>query len=305
MQAARSLVEDVEAAVAGSDPERRVRLLRAVTDLFMGQADRLGAEQVGLFDNVIGMLAQEIDRTARLELAERLARSAHAPRRTVRMLALDHDPEIAGPVLAASPLITPEDLATVIAERGPDHLAAVARRSDLPSDLAAEIVKRGDHRAQAALLHRGPRPVEDGEKAARRARKTTSAAVREAAVRLRGSAAAGGPTEEEIEEMLADRRIAEALAALAIRSGLPASVVAQAYAAAQPEPLMFIIRAEGLGWNVLSGLLEARTAEHGASPDLDDVRESFDLLSEATAGRVLRFVSLRTATERPPTALSA
>ncbi len=306
MQAARSLVEDVEAAVAGSDPERRVRLLRAMTDLFVGQAERLGAEQVGLFDNVIGVLAQEIDRTARLELAERLAHSANAPRRTIRMLALDHDPEIAGPVLAASPLVALEDLATVVAERGVDHLLAVARRPDLEPSLAAEILRRGDHRAHAALLHRGPRPGEDKEKPNRRTRRTTSTtAVRDAAVRLRGAAAAGGPTEDEIEEMVTDGRIAEALAALAIRSGLPASVVAQAYAAPQPEPLMFIVRAEGLGWSVLSGLLDARGAEKGAAPDLDELKESFELLTESTAGRVMRFVSVRAATERPPAALSA
>ncbi len=306
MQAARSLVEDVEAAVAGADQDRRVRLLRAVTDLFMGQADRLGADQIGLFDNVIGVLAQEIDRTARLELAEKLAAARNAPRRTIRMLALDHDPEIAGPVLAASPLISREDLATVVAERGPDHLAAVARRAELPPALAAEILRRGDGRAHAALLRRGRLSGEEAGDARRSSGKPPStASVRDAAVRLRGSTVAGGPTGEEIEGMLREGRVAEALAALAIRAGLPAAVVARAYAAPQPEPLMFIVRAQGLSWDVLAGLLETRSAGRGYGPDLEDVRESFGLLTEATANRVLRFVSLRSATEKSAEALRA
>jgi uncharacterized protein (DUF2336 family) len=73
--------------VASSRPDRpgrravqlaRRELLRGVTDLFF-TAENHGDVEMGLFDDVMGQLAGDMEEAVRIELAERLGQAAAPP----------------------------------------------------------------------------------------------------------------------------------------------------------------------------------------------------------------------------------
>ncbi len=322
MNSVQLLVKDIESAVGGHDEAQRVRMLRSVTELFFTQADRLGDDHMQVFDEVIIRLAQEIDRLARIELSRKLSIAEKAPRKTVRSLALDADAEVATPILERSTLVSQDDMMIVITERGPDHLLALARRGDLNPSVTDALIQRGDGRVHAALLRNrsaqfssfGMRRLAretpaDATAAPERANpgrppEDLSKAVSNAAQEIRTLAATGRLDEAAVQDMLASGRTPEALAAIALLSDMATPVIMRAYAAAQPDPMMFIARALGFGWATLAAVLETKESDPARPPDMAAIRASFDLLTVATAQRVLRFVSLR-ALAPQPTALSA
>lgn len=325
MNSIQALVRDVENAVGGHDEVRRLRMLRSVTELFFAEADRLGDEQIGVFDEVIVRLAEEIDRLARIDLARRLAATDKGPRKTVRSLALDRDAEVAGPVLERSPLLYQDDLMTVIAERGPEHRNAVARRAELSIALTDALIRCGEPAVLATLLRNRTaqfssngmrllardgsaiRGAETSEAASvprpRRTPDEMALAVNRAAAHIRALAASGRLDEPAVLDLLTSGRVAEALAGVALLSDVPPSLILRAFGAPQPDPLMFIAKALGFGRRTFEALLESKGTPLGEA-EMQAVRAGFELLTVQTAQRVLRFVSLRARQERP-TALSA
>jgi uncharacterized protein (DUF2336 family) len=146
MQPIRSFVREVEGAIASGQEGRRLEVLRQLTTLFIEQSPQLGEQHVTVFDEVIHRLASEIEFRARVELSERLADIANAPRKTVRNLALDEDIQVAGPVLVRSPRLDEADLLEVAQNRGQDHLLVLSTRKHLTEAVTDVIVTRGDER---------------------------------------------------------------------------------------------------------------------------------------------------------------
>lgn len=85
-------------------------------------------------------------------LAERLATVNEAPSYLIRQLAADAAPGVAGPVLAASPLLNDTDLLEAAGRGGDDRLKAIAQRPTLSKALQAAIIKSGSAPAMATLL---------------------------------------------------------------------------------------------------------------------------------------------------------
>lgn len=143
--AIKSIVADVEAAVASGDAERRRTMLRDMANLFAGDAARLSVDQVAAFDVVIMRLARDMETEARAELSERLADFPNAPGTVVRNLAFDPSAEVAGPILERSTRLSEDDLVHVAEQRGQGHLLAVTRRSVLSKRVTDILVHRGDN----------------------------------------------------------------------------------------------------------------------------------------------------------------
>lgn len=139
-----SVVGEVEAAVAGGDPTRRVETLRRVTDLFLARAPSLTEGHVTAFDEVILRLSRDLEFRARVELSERLADCGQAPRRVTRQLATDEAIEVAGPVLERSARLDEDTLVEIARARGQAHLMALSRRSILSERVTDVLVDRGD-----------------------------------------------------------------------------------------------------------------------------------------------------------------
>src|SRR6516225_7460028 len=97
-----NLLSQLEVALAGKELSRRADVLRRVTDLFVAGSGGFSADQVELFDQVMGQLIENAEIALRAELSRRIATKPDAPVAMVRRLAFDDAIEVAGPVLQHS-----------------------------------------------------------------------------------------------------------------------------------------------------------------------------------------------------------
>jgi uncharacterized protein (DUF2336 family) len=139
-----SLIAELEDAMASRSEDKRTETLRKVTDLFVGGAASYSEQQVALFDNVIGRLAEGTDVPAKAELSERLAAIENAPVNVVQALAEDDAIDVAGPVLAHSTRISEAQLAALAATKGRKHMLAIAGRRELGETVTDALLTRGD-----------------------------------------------------------------------------------------------------------------------------------------------------------------
>src|ERR1700676_3337408 len=100
MSAVKSFLQDLDEAVSRGTAESRKRALRHATDLLI--AGRYRDEEIWVFGEVIGRIADEIEVAARAQLAKQLAHFDNAPINIIHKLAFDDSIEVAGPVLRDS-----------------------------------------------------------------------------------------------------------------------------------------------------------------------------------------------------------
>jgi uncharacterized protein (DUF2336 family) len=146
-----SLIIELEDAVHSSSAEKRVETLRRVTDLFLGEADRLNDEQIGVFDDVLGQLIHRIETKALAELSSRLAPIHSAPIDVIRRLARHDEITVAGPVLSASPRLTSDDLIEIAKTKSQSHLLAISGRGQLEETVTDVLLIRGDREVASRL----------------------------------------------------------------------------------------------------------------------------------------------------------
>ena len=79
MPAVSLLIDELEAALQSGSRDRRVDLLRKITDLFVAGAGRFSEQQIEVFDDVLQHLVKRIESKAREELSHRLALIDNAP----------------------------------------------------------------------------------------------------------------------------------------------------------------------------------------------------------------------------------
>lgn len=140
----RSVVNELQTALATISRDRRARILQRVTDAFIQIAGRLQDEQVDVFDEVICCLIAEIETQALAELGLRLAPVPQAPRKVIRQLAENSDISVAGPLLAQSERLTQPDLAEIATNRDQHHLLAISGRRRLDASVTEQLIKRGN-----------------------------------------------------------------------------------------------------------------------------------------------------------------
>jgi uncharacterized protein (DUF2336 family) len=145
------LFSELEAAVNGGSSERRVAMLRQVTDLFLSDADRLSAGQIQVFDDVLVTLIERVEARALAQLGPRLAVAAAGPKQSIRHLAFHEDASVAIPVLAKSDSISDGDLVEIASLRGQQHLLAISERRTLNEAVTDVLIKRGDNKVVQSL----------------------------------------------------------------------------------------------------------------------------------------------------------
>lgn len=163
MSAARSLIPELEQVVQHGTPEKRVQTLQRITSLFLDGASTYNDEHVELFDDVFGLLIEEIENKARAELSTCLAPVTNAPVKVLRTLANDDDIAVAGPVLKFAPRLAEADLVDVAKTKSQAHLQAISARPVLGEAVTDVLVGRGDREvARRVAENRGARISETG-----------------------------------------------------------------------------------------------------------------------------------------------
>jgi hypothetical protein len=72
------LFDDLDTALQGGSSEKRVAMLRQITDLLLSEADRLNEAQISVFDGVLVQLIGRIEARTLVEISQRLAPVARA-----------------------------------------------------------------------------------------------------------------------------------------------------------------------------------------------------------------------------------
>jgi uncharacterized protein (DUF2336 family) len=142
MNQTKSVLRDLEEAIARGSAESRARALWHTTDLLI--AGRYCEEDVATFGEVIDRLADEIEFAARAQLAERLATMDNAPIKVIHKLAFDDAIEVAGPVLRDSERLDDDALVVNASIKSQAHLLAISQRRSIAEDVTDVLVERGD-----------------------------------------------------------------------------------------------------------------------------------------------------------------
>jgi uncharacterized protein (DUF2336 family) len=153
MSVPKSLIRELEEAIAQKDIGRRAETLRRLTDLFVSDSSSYTGEQVALFDEIMQRLIEEVDVAARAAFGHRLATVVNAPPKVMRHLALDDAIEVAGPVLRHSEQLDDHTLVQSAKTKSQDHLLAISQRKRLSEDVTDVLVERGNQ--QVALSTAG------------------------------------------------------------------------------------------------------------------------------------------------------
>jgi len=150
MDAAVSLLPELEVVVQHRSAEQRAETLRRIASLFLDRAGHFNDEHVALFDDVIGLLIKNLEAAPLIELARNLAPIDNAPANVVRALADNDDIAVAGPVLRQARL-DDSDLEQIAAAKDQAHLLALSLRQAISEELAEILVARGDREVACSL----------------------------------------------------------------------------------------------------------------------------------------------------------
>ena len=89
-------------------------------------------------------LVAAIDTSARVQFGNLLARHANAPSKTTRILALDDEIAVAGPILAHSQCLDEATLVEGALTKSQDHLLAISERGSISEAVTDVLVARGN-----------------------------------------------------------------------------------------------------------------------------------------------------------------
>jgi uncharacterized protein (DUF2336 family) len=153
-----SKLADLIALAHEPSSAKRRELLREVTDLFFSGAEAHSPTEIQAFDEVMSVLAAEMEQEIRAELAGRLADTPRPPQRLIRSLAADYV-AVSGPILERSKALGEADLMDIAKARGQAHLRAISTRDDLTTHVSDVIVARADDATLGVLLENPSAPL--------------------------------------------------------------------------------------------------------------------------------------------------
>ena len=127
------------------------------TDLLI--AGRYTEDQIWVFGEVIGRLADEIEVAARAQLSKRLAPSDNAPVKVVKKLAFDDSIDVAGPVLRQSERLDTRTLVANAKSKSQQHLLAIWERRTISEEVTDVLATRGDREVARSVAKRRGNPA--------------------------------------------------------------------------------------------------------------------------------------------------
>jgi uncharacterized protein (DUF2336 family) len=321
MSAVLSLLPELEQVVVHGSREKRVETLQRVTTLFLHGAGTYNELHVDLFDDVFGLLVENVEGKARTELSVRLAPLTNAPARLLRALARDDDIATAGPVLQQSPRLREPDLVDIANTMGRAHQLAIAERPVLSEAVATVLVRRGDpdvvrrvadNRARAVPATHISYPEHRVEED--RAAPQVASEIEEALARpsedigadrisrdfstaersVRDLSNSSQLTEAVLASLCHEGKYEEAVVALATLAKVSITIADRVMSSERPDPLLILCKAAGLGWPTAKAMLLVRpNLKDTSNAFFDEAFTNYGRLSASTAQRVVRFWQAR------------
>jgi uncharacterized protein (DUF2336 family) len=143
-QTAEALLDELDHTLSHVTGQRRMKMLRQMTDLFMAGAGTYSEEVASLFDVIIKRLSEGVESRQLIELSQRLAEADTVASDTVVRLSNSDDVAVAGPVLEKSPALSDVDLVRIARTKGQGHLLAIAARQRVNDVVSDVLIERGN-----------------------------------------------------------------------------------------------------------------------------------------------------------------
>lgn len=134
-----------------TDSGQRRELLHEITDLFFKSSGARSARETALIDDVLQMVAAEMQEGVLAELASKFADAPDPPVGLMRDLA-NHSFAVAAPVLRNCRALDEPTLLKIVNYQSQHHIKAVAQRPDVSEAISDAIVRVGDDHALDALI---------------------------------------------------------------------------------------------------------------------------------------------------------
>lgn len=147
----QSLIDEVASSLRDGTPNTRALTLRRITDLLLTGINRFEEQHVGVFDDVLCGLIDNVEREAVAQLSHDIAELSNAPRMLSRLLSRHDDIQIAGPILRHSDALGESDVLDVAQHGGQLHLEAIASRSYISERTSDVLINRGSAIVLTAL----------------------------------------------------------------------------------------------------------------------------------------------------------
>jgi uncharacterized protein (DUF2336 family) len=192
-----------------------------------------------------------------------------------------------------SKLVQRAKLDGVLAER-------IGSRTDIPPHLFRQLVLQATEVVQKRLLANA-RP-ETREEILRVLSQVSDAVGATAAPRNYEAALAivrdmqkdGRLNEAAITGFARNQKYEETIAGLATLSAVPVETVDRLMSGDRSDPVIILARAANFGWETVRAIIESRGGARGTSTQaIDAAKQNYDMLSPATAERVVRFWQVR------------
>lgn len=141
--------QDVEALLADPAPARRAKVVQQLAvDI---STESLSGPEWTLALDIMRTMAADAETIVRQAVATSLKSSKHLPHDVALALAND-DIAVAQPILENSPVLTDDDLMSVLAEGNGTKQVAIAKRPEVSSTLAAAVIDTGNAAAVTTLV---------------------------------------------------------------------------------------------------------------------------------------------------------
>lgn len=139
-----SLAADLVALATEPSSEKRVELLRRITDAYLVASDGRSTAEQYLFEEVISRLIEKISAPHKAEASVALAQMPSVPEVLVDRLVNDRDIDVAGPILRSYGNISEKTLVRVAKDGSQNHLQAIATRPVVTPPVTDVVVVRGN-----------------------------------------------------------------------------------------------------------------------------------------------------------------
>ena len=146
-----ALVADLTSLVLEPTSEKRVELLRRITDAYIDRADKCTAAERYLFNEVVSKLIEKVSASARATTSAKLAQLPSFSAELAGKLAKDANIDVARPIIRDYKGL-PEHILLDVAKTGSQaHLSVIAGRPVVTPPVSEVVVARGDDKTVKIL----------------------------------------------------------------------------------------------------------------------------------------------------------
>ena len=149
MQAAQ--FEQLKEIANGEKRPENTELVTALGCACFTPDTTLGQPEIALLDEILHRLVRDVEMPVRRALAEQLSERDDAPHDLICLLA-DDVIDVAYTLLQKSPMLSDEDLVSVVTRHARQHALAISRRETLSEEVSAALVQTGDSNVVVSLL---------------------------------------------------------------------------------------------------------------------------------------------------------